>query len=263
MKIMLGLLLIAGGVLFAVFQYRKKGARMQETQYMQTSSIKDALEIVNDMSTTDPSYRHYVELKGTLVCDAPLTTPFANRSAAYYTNRCMSVSEQTNVYQDEDGSRRTRVSKSENEISNEQQYAESYLKDGSCATPVYINFESFGKDIDLMECCDRFEPAGSPWANRFGSRYSHTSFVGSRFLGYRLIEKMFPVNSSVYVLGELLQLGDGYVIEKAQLNNKPSLLSYKSEEQIVQDNKNSQRSSIIIGGVMVLLGIAMIVMHFS
>lgn len=262
MEILIGLLLIVGGIVFAVFQYRRSGARMLETQYMQTSSIKDALEIVKDMEAADPFYRHYVELKGRLVCDTPLNAPFSNRSAAYYTNQCISVSEQTSVYQDKDGNRHTSVSKHENEISNEQQGAEAYLQDGSCDIPVFVNFESFGNDMDLVACCDRFEPAGSSWSNHFGSRYTNSAYMGGRFLGYRLVEKIFPSNSPVYILGELLHMGDRYVIEKAQLNKKPSLLSYKSEEQIVQDHKSSQLSSVIIGSVMALLGIAIIVMNF-
>ncbi len=263
MEFVIGLLLIVGGAAFAVYQYRRTGARMQETQYMQTSSVKDALEIVEDMRNTDPFYRHYVELKGNLVCDTPLNAPFSNRAAAYYTNRCMSVSEQTNVYRDNNGNRHTRVSKQENELSSEHQSADAYLKDGSCDVPVFVNFESFGNDIDLVECCDRFEPSGSAWCNRFGSRYAGNIYNSGRFLGYRLIEKIFPANSPVYVLGELLCMGDRYVIEKAQIGKKTSLLSYKSEEQIVAAHKNTQLSSVIIGGVMVLAGIFVLVTYFT
>lgn len=263
MQLLIGLLLIAAGVAFAVFQYRKNSARMQETQFMQTSSVKDAISIVDDMSVSDSGYRHYVELKGTLVCDSPITAPFSNRPASYYANRCLSVSEQTDVYQDKDGSRRTRVSKQEREISTEHQHTSSFLKDNSCDVPVLVNFESFHGDIDLVECCDRFEPSGSPWSNRFHSRYSNVAHGGSRFLGYRLIEKIFPPNGPVYVLGELAHTGDCYVIEKAQLSKKPSLLSYKSEEQIVQDHKKAQMTSLFAGGIMTLVGIAMIIMHFT
>lgn len=263
MEILIGILLIAGGIVFAVFQYRRNGARMQETQYMPTTPVKDALEIVEDMRTTDPGYRHYVELKGNLVCDAPLDTPFAGRAAAYYTNRCLSVSEETSVYHDQEGNRHTRVTKHENEISSERQSADAYLRDGSCETPVFVNFDSFGGDIDLIECCDRFEPSGSAWASQYGSRYRNPMYGGGRFLGYRLIEKVFPANTPVYVLGELLRLGDRYVIEKAHMSRKPSLLSYKSEEQIVQDHKHGQVSAMILGGVAVIAGIFMIVMQLT
>lgn len=165
----------------------------------------------------------------------------------------------TNVYQDDKGNRHTQVTKQENELSNEHQSVDAYLRDGSSEVPVYINFESFGNDVDLVNCCDRFEAADSPWSTRYGSRYSSMMYGGGRFLGYHLIEKIFPAGSPVYVLGELLHAGDRYVIEKAHLSKKPSLLSYKSEEQIVQDHKNSQLSSVIIGGALVLIGIAVII----
>lgn len=263
MEILIGLVMIVGGLVFAAYRYRQTGTRMQETQYMQTSNIKDALEIMKAMESTDPFYRHYVELKGNLVCDSPLNSPYANRDSAYYTNRCLSVSEQTSVYRDDDGNRHTTTTKHENEISSEHQSTDAYLRDSSCDVPVYINLDSFGSDIDLMECCDRFEPDGSSWANHFASRYSGRMYGGGRFLGYHIIESIFPANGPVYVLGELVHMGDRYAIEKAQLSKKPSLLSYKSEEQIVQDHKNSQLSSIIVGGVLVLIGIMVIAMRFS
>lgn len=262
MYVLIGLLLIAGGVAFAIIQYRNTAAQLLETQYMQTSSIQDAMATLDAMSTTDPFYRHYVELKGNLVCEEPLISPFANRQAAYYSNRCASVSEHTDVYQDDDGNRRTRVSKQETELSSEKQGTEAYLKDGSCDVRVYVNFESFGKDVDLVECCDRFEPADSSWSNRFGGRYSTRMSVGGRFLGYHLKEKIFPANTPVYVLGEMLRMGDRCVVEKAQIAKKPSKLSYKSEEQLVQDHKTSQNTSLIIGGGMALVGVIMIIMNF-
>ena len=72
-----------------------------------------------------------------------------------------------------------------------------------------------------------------------GIRYSNSFYGGGRFLGYRLIEKIFPANCPVYVLGEWLRMGDRYIIEKAHLAKKPSILSYKSEDQIVQDHKKT------------------------
>ncbi len=263
MEILIAVLLIVGGVAFGVYQYRRSGAKLLESQYMQTSSIKDAADIVDSMTSADPNYRHYVELKGSLVCASPLKSPFAERPAAYYSNRCLSVSEQTSTYRDNDGHSHTRTTKQENEISSEQQSAEAYLKDNSCDIPVFINFDSFGGDLDLMECCDRFEPSGSAWCSSFGVRFSGMGFGGGRFLGYRLIERIFPANGSVYVLGELLRMGDRYVVEKAHLAKKPSILSYKSEDQIVQDNKKDQIMSLVIGGGMVLVGIVMLVMHFT
>lgn len=262
MEFVIGILFIVGGVAFGIYQYRTSGAKMQETQYMQTTSIQDAVDIVQSMTSADPNYRHYVELKGNLMCDCPLCSPFANRDAAYYSNRCLSVSEQTSTYRDDDGNTHTRTTKQENEISSEHQHVDAYIKDNSCEIPVFINFDSFGGDMDLIECCDRFEPSGSSWASQFGARYSGSFFGGGRFLGYRLIEKIFPANCPVYALGELLHMGDRYVIEKAHLSKKPSILSYKSEEQIVQDHKNNQRMSMAIGGGMVLIGIVLIVMQF-
>lgn len=263
MKLLIGLLLIVGGIGFAVIRYRKMAAQITESQYMQTSNIKDTIDLVETMRTTDPSYRHYVELKGDLVCSAPLTSPFASRSAAYYSNRCASVSEQTSTYHDNEGNRHTRVSKHENELSREHQSTEAYIKDSSCPTPIYVNFESFGNDIDLMECCDRFEPTGSEWSNRFGSRYSRRMNMGGRFLGYHLTERFFPSSTPVYILGEVLRMGDRYVAEKAHIAQKPSKLSYKSEEQLVHEQQNAQKSALLIGGALVIAGVVMIIMQFT
>lgn len=82
----------------------------------------------------------------------------------------------------------------------------------------------------------------------------------SRFLGYHLKELFFPVNTNAYVLGEILKNGDNtYSIEKAHQSKKPSALTYKSEEEMLSNNKKEQITSLVIGAVALVIGIFLII----
>lgn len=266
MQVIIGIILIAGGIGYAIYMFKKNEAKAMEMQYMQTTSVEDAVALVDEMSSADPNYHQYVELKGTLYCDSPVQAPFTERDVAFYKNTCYSVSEETYTEKDSNGNTRTKTKKSENQISSESSSVPVYLKDASSDQKVYIDIESFAGDIDLQEGCDRFEPADSGWLQRHQSFYSSWNNYrnsGSRFLGYRLVEKLLYANQPIYILGEIYRNGDRVCIGKSVVSKKQSMLSYKSEDQLVADIKKQKNMSVVIGGIACLAGIVCIVMNFA
>lgn len=259
MNILIGILLIAGGIVYAFYMFRKYAAAAMEMQYMQTSPIADAEELIQEMSVSDPNYHHYVELKGTLYCEDKLIAPFTERPAAYYVSKSYIVSEETRTVRDSKGNMRSKLEKSETLISDEKSSAAVYLKDQSCDTPVYIDMESFGSDMDLQKGCDRFEHKDSEWLRRNQSYYSRWDRqTSAQLLGYHLKEELLNVEQPLYILGEMYLNGGKFYIGKSVIAKKPSKLSYKSEEQLVSDTKNKKLYSAIIGGAAALLGIIVI-----
>lgn len=265
MQVIIGIVLIAAGIGYAVYMFKKNEAKALEMQYMETASVADASALVDEMASADPNYHHYVELKGTLFSDEPVQAPFTERKVAFYKNSCYSVSEETYTEKDSNGNTRTQTRKSENKISSESSSVPVYLKDASSDQKVYIDIESFGGDLDLQDGCDRFEQAGSGWLQRhqsFSSGWSSRCGSGSRFLGYRLVEKLLYADQPVYVLGELYRNGSRLYIGKSVVSKKQSMLSYKSEDQLVADIKRQKNMSVVMGGIACLIGIVCIVMNF-
>lgn len=255
LKILIGIALILGGIGYAVYMYKSLEKKITEMSYMRTSSIKDTIDIVEQMSFSDLDYRHYVELKGNIVTDEPLTSPYSNTNCVFYDSRCYSVIQEHETYYDKEGNRKMRTRKKETELSHEEKECKSYICDGSTDQKITVCFESFKDHIDLKSGCDRFEQRDSDWSRNYGGYYNDRVYLpnNSKFLGYRLKEKYFPNNSPIYILGEVYKMGEEYFVGRSSV--KPNKVSYKSEEDIIGDAKKKQWISIAIGAGVVLVGI--------
>ncbi len=264
MQLLLGVILIAGGVGYAIFMFKKHGDAALEMQYMQTTTVADAVEIIDNMAGADPNYRHFVELKGILQSVEPVKAPFTEREVAYYRNQCYSVNEETQTEKDSNGNTRTRVVKKENEIANERSSVDIFLKDDSSEECVYVDLESFGGDADLQAGCDRFEEENSAWVKQnLSLQTTSNSFHGAKFLGYRLKESVLNNHQPVYVLGELFKNGNRLYVGKSCVAKKPSKFTYKSEDQLVADTKKQRLLSLAIGIGAALVGIFILIQHFT
>lgn len=261
MQIFIGVFFILIGVVFAIYRFKKNSATVLEIKYTQTTSIADAKDIVENMLSSDPNYHHYVELKGVLNTDEVVVAPFCGRQVAYYENKCYSVTEETKVTHDSNGNARTRVQKSERELSSEKSSTPMYIKDQSCNTPVYVDIGSFGPDATIQVGCDRFENNNSQWmsshSHMFSSHGAHCG--GSRFLGYRLKENILNVNQPLYILGELYMNGDSLYIGRSMVSKKPYKLSFMSEDQLISDIKKGNLVAFVFGSIMLLIGVIIIV----
>lgn len=264
-QILLGIIIAAAGVGYAVYMFRKSKKDALEMQYLETTSIADAIDLYENMEAASPNYRHYVELKGVIHSEEPVMAPFSGRSVAYYRSRCYCVNEETRTVKDSNGNVSTKVVKKEELISDEKCPARAYIKDQSSNTPVYIEVDSFGSDADLQSGCDRFESQDSAWAQRNGGRFDRRfqSHSGLRFLGYRLKEDIMNLDQPVYVLGELYRNGDRFYIGKSIMEKNASKFSYKSEEELVEDTKKKSLVSLVIGAGAVIIGIFMVVSGFA
>lgn len=258
MEIIIGLVIMAAGIGFAIYQTRKMNKLNLEIQSMETSKIADAIEIVNTLSETDSNYRHYVELKGNIFTKEKVIAPFTEREAAYYEDITYAVSEEVHHYTDDDGHHRTNTQKKEEKLSHEHSMVPVYMKDDSYAQGICVDIESFGAEADLQSGCDRMERESSPWMqshSHYRNRWGRGS--GSKFLGYRLVEKVLLVNQPVYVLGELYKQGNDYYVGRSRVGQSASKLSYKSEDELVAGNQSNKRISWVIAAVAVVIGLVM------
>lgn len=254
MDYIFAIIMICVGIGIGWYGYKKASDKTLDVEYMQTSSMKDALEVFESMADSDPSYRHYVELKGSVFGNETLKAPFSERDSIYYENACYSVTQETSTYRDKNGNVRTSTRKVETLLSNEKSPVNIYVEDNTSSTRIYLDMQSFDtSEVDLSSVCDRFESKGSPWISRYGNRFS--SHVGSNFLGYRLKEGILVNNQPLYMLGELYKMGDVICLGKAQLGNKTSVISVKSEGQLVNEAKKQKIMSLVAGGVVVLIAI--------
>lgn len=258
MEYLIGIALIIGGF-FAIFYLRPKiKSTILEIQYLKTKSVKELLEsfkAMADMGLGD-NYREYVELKGRIL-NKGVQTPFSNRMVGYVESAVFSVSEETEVYYDKDNKKRTRVQKVENMISSDKSSQNIDFVDNSTDEIITIEVNSHGCNLDINKSFDRFEPNSN--LRKYSYFESHTfnnynSNSNSRQLGFRMEESVIEENQSLYVIGEAFSVGNTLHIGKPMEKNNPFIVSTKSEEDLVNINKNQEKIALFGGIIAIVVG---------
>lgn len=259
MNIIMSLLLIGGG-LVAIFYFRPKTKNnVTEIKYMQTKTISELIDMFNQMDANGlgNDYREFVELKGTIVSDNLVDTPFSNRKVVYCESNLAQVTESREQYRDNSGNLRDRVTKHENNISDEKSSQEISMIDSSSNDSVILEINGTGCQLDIPKTFDRFEPKGNLGNYRYFNSFSWNRF-GSETLGFKMTEKTINANQSLYVIGEAFKVNDKIHIGKPQDNKKPFIVTTKSEEDLI--NKSNQNALFLLVGGIIAIVVGLFVM---
>lgn len=263
MEIIVPLIAIAVG-LFAIFYLRPKTQNnVTEMKFMKTKTISELKEMFAQMDANGlgNEYREFVELKGAILSNDLVETPFSNRKVAYCESKLIQVTEVREQYRDANGAMRTRVRKVENTISNEKTSQEISMIDSSTNETVEIEINGVGCNADIQNSFDRFEPKNNLRNYRYFNSFSWNRF-GAETLGFRMVEKTIEKNQNLYVIGEAFKVGDKIHIGKPQDSKKPFIVTTKSEEDLI--NKSNQNAKIyLIGGIIAIaIGVIMLISKF-
>lgn len=266
MYILIGIILIIGG-LFSVFYLRPKAmSKILEMQFLQTKTVKELLESFENMklSGLENSYKEFVELKGHIV-GTGIKTPFSERMVAYYKSKLLRVNEIRDQERDDKGNIKNTVRKQETLISDETSNHYIEFKDNSCDETIIIDINDPNCKFDLVKTFDRFEYDNnisrysyfsSP--SFFSRRNSYNNNLGVHPLGYRMEEKTLDINQNLYILGGAYYNAGKLHIGKPIENGKPFLVSYKSEEELINHNKRLVSLFLFGGFAASLLGLFVI-----
>ena len=228
-------------------------SNITEIKYMKTKTITELRDMFNQMDENGlgNDYREFVELKGTIVSDNLVETPFSNRKVAYCESKLAQVTEVREQYRDSNGDLRTRVTKHENTISEEKTSQEIGIVDNSTKDSVILEINATGCKADIPKTFDRFEPKSNLNNYRYFNSFSWNRF-GAETLGFKMTEKTIEANQNLYVIGEAFKVGDKIHIGKSQDNKKPFIITTKSEEDLV-NSTNRQAMIALIGGIIAIV----------
>ena len=175
--------LVAGSVML-YFRSRSQ----QKTGLMTQTQTSNA----SDVSSLAPGT--LVEVKGTLRCEAPLTSEMAGQKCAYY-SATVTREYLERDYDDDDNvgsDRRTEI------LSQNKQFAPFSIEDATGSVPV--NAE--GAEVDAREMVNRFERnTGNEGTSISLGGATLNIGGGERSIGYRYTEGIPPVAGRVSVLG--------------------------------------------------------------
>lgn len=255
MNTLIFIAVLAGCVGYVFYAFKQADTKSLDISYTHTSALKDAIDILDNMHTTDPNYRHFAEIKVTAHGDRPLSAPYSNQNVIYYTNQCFAVTQEKKVTYDSQNRRHETTVKKETALSCDTSSEPILIKDNSITSSIYLDLQSFAGEMDLTPGCDRFEPKTSQFARTMHSHYTG----GSNFLGFRLKEEILREGQPLYVLGELYRMGNALYFGSAHQSNKTSMVSVKSEDQILTDVKKSKTSALVkAAGIAVLAAIILL-----
>ncbi len=274
-QLFIGLLLLAGGIIMYVNSTKAAEEKTSEIRYSQTIGVSEVCDVVETMTADDPKYRHYAEIKAAVYSTEPQIAPFCRKPAAYYENITYAVTEQAIRIVDARGVARIVTDQQEEEVARDRSSAAVYLTDES-GIRIFVDIASLRENVQLINAYDHLEQdqgpgfyqgpvqggPGHPFNNFPGHNgYYHNGPMqnGSRFLGYHRKEGILQEGQSVYVLGDVYKTGGLFYIGKSSIENKPSMLTYKSEEQVLDDADNQKKRSNAIGLIIAALGFMLII----
>ena len=258
MEIIIPLVLIAGG-LFAIFYIRPKTQNsVTEIKFLQTKTISELKDMFNQMDQNGlgNDYREFVELKGTVVSDNLVDTPFSNKKVVYCESKLAQVTETREQYRNSNGTMQTRVRKHENTISEEKTSQEISIVDNSTNESVVLEINGTGCELDIPKTFDRFEPKNNLRNYKYFNSFSWNRF-GAETLGFKMIERTINANQSLYVIGEAFKVGDKIHIGKPQDDKKPFIITTKSEQDLINSSKQKAMFALIGGIIAIVIGIMM------
>ena len=253
-----GILIIGGAILGFIVPIKMKNKNI-EIKFLKTIPIGELREILTSNTEAGlEGYRHYSELKGKAGSDDPQKTPYSNKEVAYYNASLYQVYEETETYRDEKGVTRRRVKKSQSLISNQKSSNLITLKDPASVDKVYIDAAQSGLKLDTLNTFSKFEPSANKRKYGFLDNLKYSA-MGSKTLGFKMIENTIPLGQSLYLLGEALLEGKKINIMRPGDSNKPFILSVKSEDDIVRSNNRSANIALVFAVLLALAGILIMI----
>jgi hypothetical protein len=237
--------LVAGGVLL----YFRNRTKQKSALMSQTETSASA-----DVSGLAPGT--LVEVKGTLRCEAPLTSEMAGTSCAYYSSKVIREYMERDYDDDDGGSdRRSEV------IAQNEQFAPFVVEDDSGTAAV--NAE--GAEVDAKQVVNRFErDTGNEGSFSLGGMTINLG-GGERTIGYRYTESILPIDASVYVLGTV-QDGGGIGAPSSGEEGHRFVVSHRSEEALGQSLGKTVLwlgvggvGALVLGVILLVIGIFVLV----
>ena len=129
---------------------------VEDVKMTQTSRIVDAVQILDDLGSASPGYRHYCELVGQSQPTGGVIAPYSQREVAYYDLRCYRIEVRGGVDY-------------ETLVAHEHSIDPFYFRDASGDNRVYVDLDSFGKHVILVNSTNRVEGPNSDFSKKFSS----------------------------------------------------------------------------------------------
>jgi len=255
----IGGMMVVFGIFASIFFPRRIKNRNIEIKFLQTTPISELKGILTDNAKAGlEGYRHYVEIKGVAASDTVQKAPFSGKNVAYFDASLYQVYEETETMKDSSGISQQRIKKNEVLLSNNKSTDPVVIKETQSGEKVYCDIGQSGLQFDTLKTLEKFEPAGNIRQYSFFKNFTYSP-MGSRTLGFRMVENTVPLGQALYAVGEAWLDGIRIYLGRPRDEKNPFILSVRSESDIIRGNKTGANVVMVLGILLALAGVLVMI----
>ncbi len=259
----IGIILVAVGVLLAVFRNKQKD-RLLDIKFVKTSTAAELTELQQAVAVEIGAggFRRQAEVKGVCRTEMPLKAELSGQECVYYSMSVAERYEETVTERDAQGRSVTRTQTGSATVASNTRSAPFLLEDDTGRIAV----DPSGAKIDGIPAVNRYEPYSPGMTalkhGSFSLSLQLPGFGGRRVLGYQYNESIIPTGAKLFVIGEASDAGGSLSIRKPEEKNKPFIVTVKSEEDLIRGKESGVKAlfygaiaCFVIGAALIIAGV--------
>lgn len=243
------LLLVGGGLFYGHISTKKKLFELRTTE---KQDIGFLVEMQQDIAAElgGGSFSEDTALVGAISCDAPLTSPLAQKPCVYYT---MSVTQEVEEQVWDSNAGEHRPQKRSESLQSSAEGTIFTLTDDTGSIKVDPEGANFKKG--LVKSMDKFEVAGSNQlvVGGFSFQPMPLNDPQKRLLGYRFTESVMPTGVTVTAIGAVEDPMGEAILRKSKA--KGLTISTQSQEELIESTKKTAAGLRIAAIVCAVAGV--------
>lgn len=257
------LLIFAAGFFFERRSILKEILAIKSTATSTVAQLKELSHRIGNERGSAGAFQEQVEVKGFIRSNNPMTAQLSERPCVYSKMRVVEKYEETYYEEDEDGNRESKTRRDSTTLADNNIQISFQLEEKTGI----IQIDPNGAKIEAIEVVDGYELPRDQNQGTVSLSFGGFSLTlpsrgfnnNKRILGYQYNEWILPIDTQIYVLGEVTDSDGTLKIQQPANPEHPFLISHKSEEQLLRFKERKAHNKNIASIVCFVLGIICIV----
>jgi len=255
-------LVLMGISAFLFFQQRNLKVELFAMSATETSEVKILQQLAQEISDElgkSGGFRQQVEVKGRIRCEQYLVADISQKPCVYCETIIREEYEKTQWKTDNEGNMHQKTERGSATLSKSTRQVDFYVEDETGQILVSPDQAK----VEGVKIYDQFHPADTIEELEISVGEVEIEFFPQdedkhHTLGYTYQEIMLPVETQVYILGEVSDRDGNLQIHAPREENQPFLITHKSEEEVAQEKKKSVVSRLVWIRITLFLGVGLI-----
>ena len=243
-----------------------RGASLKKLQQIvdtPTSTVKQLEDRLHHSKgrEANKTYREHAEIKGKIVCEKPLVGELSKQECVYFDTKVTHEYEEYYEEKDAEGNTTKKSRRKSDVMTKDTRRTPFYLEDETGK----ILVDSDGANVDALQVVNKMEKHPQNNNLAMGNLVLNLTNVVmgnkmNRTIGYRMQEKILPIDRKIYILGEVRDEDGQLVVKKPTTSGQSFLITTKSEEELVRSKQSTAKWTGIISYVFVATAVAFLVL---